>query len=337
MNEKLRHIEDPGQWRETLKRFPQADTYHCVAYHQANTRPGDRPVLLHYAHARGEVALPLVLQPIPKSTYWDARTVYGYGGPLAIGQPCPDRGFQQVLAAFMQEFRAVSIFARLHPFLPAQETLLAGLGEIRNKGEVVYLDLQAREAEIRGQFQARNRSQINHYRKLSRVVHRTDAEAPALFKEIYDETMARVGARREYFFPLEYYRQLLAARDFRADFLFAETRDTGEAIGAAILLRKHPYAHYHLSGTREAGLALSPSRLLIDHMWRLAKKEGQHLLNLGGGLGGRKDGLYQFKSHFSQLRKPFRVWQYIALPEVYGELTQGMDPHTDYFPLYRRP
>ena len=40
-------------------------------------------MLLHLRDRDGDVALPLLLRPLPDGSGWDAISAYGYGGPVA--------------------------------------------------------------------------------------------------------------------------------------------------------------------------------------------------------------------------------------------------------------
>jgi hypothetical protein len=68
---------------------------------------------------------------------------------------------------------------------------------------------------------------------------------------------------------------------------------------------------------------------------------GRHeCLHLGGGLGGRADGLFHFKCGFSRRRHRCFVWEWILQPAAYAEACSRAvgacpaDGHP-FFPLYR--
>ena len=65
------------------------------------------------------------------------------------------------------------------------------------------------------------------------------------------------------------------------------------------------------------------------------------VLHLGGGVRGRADGVFMFKTGFSKRRYPFRVWRWIIDQEAYRRVCTErlIDPkeRNDYFPRYRLP
>jgi hypothetical protein len=100
---------------------------------------------------------------------------------------------------------------------------------------------------------------------------------------------------------------------------------------------------FHLSGTAEDHLRLSPSKLMIDQVWRAARQSGARLFHLGGGVGAGRDSLFEFKSRFSNWRMPFHTWRVIADQDQYraladtGASSAGDGENADYFPHYRAP
>ena len=77
-----------AEWDRVVDRLGGRDTYTSRAYHEASALlelPGARPVLLHHRSRAGEVALPLLLRPLPGGGGWDATSAYGYGGPVSRG------------------------------------------------------------------------------------------------------------------------------------------------------------------------------------------------------------------------------------------------------------
>ncbi len=105
---------------------------------------------------------------------------------------------------------------------------------------------------------------------------------------------------------------------------------------------------YHLGGTRDEFLKLSPMALIFDTARLWAIEAGARVLHLGGGVGGAKeDSLFHYKAGFSDRRHDFATWRWVVAPEIYRELCerqtrrnelQGLEPTSaDYFPAYRCP
>ena len=101
-------------------------------------------------------------------------------------------------------------------------------------------------------------------------------------------------------------------------------------------MKKNRVIHYHLSGTLTKYMHLNPLRLILDEARVQGTIEAYDFLNLGGGLGGCEDSLFQYKSTFSKNFKKFKIWKYIVNQKVYHELiTVKNNGSATYFPAYR--
>jgi len=105
-----------------------------------------------------------------------------------------------------------------------------------------------------------------------------------------------------------------------------------------MMIKTNNIIQYHISGTKNEYLYLTPIRLLIDEMRIKGTEEKYTYFNLGGGLGSTEDSLFNFKSSFSKDFKNFKIWKYIVNEQVYKQLSeQYSKPDSDdiFFPLYR--
>src|SRR5438132_759156 len=133
---------DAAEWLAVLKRAQQHDFHHLPQYHAVAEKRGEGVAQL-YVYEAGEyvIALPLLLRRADE--WFDATSVYGYGGPVASHSSVPAevaREFQQALENELSCRRVVAVFARLHPLIN-QEPLLEGLGECPNNGDTISIDL----------------------------------------------------------------------------------------------------------------------------------------------------------------------------------------------------
>ncbi|MGB7251541.1 MAG: hypothetical protein WBC73_21575, partial [Phormidesmis sp.] len=100
-----------------------------------------------------------------------------------------------------------------------------------------------------------------------------------------------------------------------------------------------------LGGTRDQFVDLSPSSLETDCARYWAHKRGNNFLHLGGGIGGSKDALYNFKAGFSKLRHRFLTLRLIVNPQAYKKQVELQAKAlnvpseallaSDFFPAYR--
>jgi len=328
------------------------DFCHLPQYHRVAELDGDGLAHLFVWREAGHmIALPLLVRPIDPShpqSWQDATSVYGYGGPVASPLALPDsvvQHFQTALFQAFQELRIVTAFSRLHPLLP-QHSLLNGLGEFRIKGPTVSIDLTEPEEVQWAGYHKRCRNTIRKLLDAGFVcVHDTEMRYLSEFVEVYHETMGRVGAHRNYYFDLAYFRAL--ARELGpALHLFVVLHNGGVAAASLATLAGGIMQDF-LGGSRNAFLKMSPDRLSVDTERRCARQMGAHVLHLGGGVGSQEDSVFDYKARFSDRRHTFSTWQALFLPEVYRELCEAkvrldaaqnlQATNPDYFPAYRCP
>ena len=341
------------EWMGVLGRTAQHDFYHLPCYHRLAESRGEGNAHL-FVHDDGShlIALPLLLRPLPDGSgadWSDATSVYGYAGPVASHADMPGqvvRNFQQALTGALAERHVVTAFSRLHPLI-AQHAVLAGLGECHPGGQTVSIDLTLPADVARARFRASHRTRINKLRR-DGVTGMIDGEKRHLreFISIYHETMRRVGAQDSYFFDEEYFTGLVECLGSALQ-LFVTTDSAGNVLCGALFTICDGVVQYHLGGTRDSALTISPMALLFDTARLWASEQRARILHLGGGVGGGEDSLFRFKSGFSDSRHDFATWRWIIAPEVYRKLCDerlradqlhGLEPvSADFFPAYRCP
>jgi dTDP-4-amino-4,6-dideoxygalactose transaminase len=337
---------------ETLKRVAQHDFYHLPQYHRVEERRLKAAALLFsYCESDYLIALPLLLRSVGETVLgWnDATSVYGYGGPVASHKRIPEsviQNFQAALREALLERRVIAVFSRLHPLIPQQD-LLSGLGEYRTSGQTISVDLTQSLQKQREQYRSTIRGIIKKRHQQGSVVCLNDPEKRYLteFVSIYEETMRRVNAADTYFFGEDYFNDL--ARELRSILHLFVAMVGGKAAAAGIFTICDGVVQYHLGGTRNEFLKLSPMTLLFDTVRLWANKIGAHAFHLGGGVGAKEDSLFHYKAGFSNRRHDFATWRWVVAPETYRELCerqaqsnqlQGLEPASaEYFPTYRCP
>jgi Acetyltransferase (GNAT) domain len=347
------------EWTRAVQRATQHDFYFLPEYHALAERRGEGEARLFiYEQAGHMIALPLIIRTLPdhlgisrRATTWrDATSVYGYSGPLYSHEDMPPAvidGFQRALAAALQELRVVSVFSRLHPLLPVQTVLLDGLGDHQLEGVTVSIDLSASPLEQYAQYDGKIRSRVNRLAH-SDVTCVLDVEQRNLpeFITLYHETMHRVKAEQSYFFDGAYFTDLATLLGPVLKLFVAKMPD-GEVISGGLFTLCDGIVQYHLGGTRNTALKLSPMVLIFETVRQWANENGAHTFHLGGGVGARSDSLLQFKARFSRRRHNFATWRWIVAPEAYRELSlqkhhwnseRGlMAISASFFPAYRCP
>ncbi|HQP89030.1 MAG TPA: GNAT family N-acetyltransferase [Thermoanaerobaculia bacterium] len=331
------------------------DVYHLASYHRLAEDRGEgtaRLIVLEDCDSR--LLLPVLLRPVSLvpglegSALKDATSVYGYAGPLVQqGESWPESclRFREELDACFEGERVCCAFSRLHPLLP-QTSALEGLGEVREVGPTISIDLTLPEAEQWGAIRHGHRYDIRRLRREgAQVLHDGDLKYLDEFVSIYGETMRRVGADAYYRFDRSYFTRLFALKGAETH-LFVCIRE-GEVLCGAVFTLAGGTLQYHLSGARGEASRGAPTKLLLDEVRRWAVRREATDFHLGGGLGSRTDSLMEFKSGFSRRRHSFSVWRWIRKEREYEGLVRQRESHlaglglalprAGYFPAYRAP
>ncbi|MCA9265386.1 MAG: GNAT family N-acetyltransferase, partial [Planctomycetales bacterium] len=280
--------------------------------------------------------------------YWDGVSPYGYAGPVVGGPRGSNasrkiflsRAFPELLQE-MRERQIIASFLRLHPLLPIPRIPMLSF---QDHGPTVYVDLQLSAEELERQTRPRFRTYIRKAREAGMVTVRDRSwKQRESFTRLYYQTMRRVGARPEYFFPSSYFEHM--AGELRDVFSLFTVLADGEVVAAAVFSEYEGIVQYHLGAGLGEGAYEHASKLLISDVCRWAKERGNRLLHLGGGLGSAEDSLFQFKAGFSRNRASFATSRLIAHPAAYADCVERWSASvaadvcqgTGFFPAYRSP
>ena len=335
-----------GRWQAYLDRFPH-DFYHLPAYVDlCGEQDGATPAAF-YAEDHGSTFLaPVLIRSLPPildapDDWCDCVSPYGYSTPLIA--PLQTQ-LPQFLGAFCEAARQrgiVTAFFRLHPLLPLTHDILCGFGRLTNHGQTVYVDVSKSREEIWRQTREDHRSDI---RKLGRLGFRAVMDDWSLFDafiDLYHTTMRRVGARHDYFFSREYFHRFKSMLGDHLHLCCVLSPEGHLACGGTYL-DCNGIVQGHLAGTATDFLAVAPSKLMQDYVRSWTKASGHYVFHLGGGVGGARDSLFEFKAGFSKERAEFFTyrmvldeWKNDTLLDLAHRQNGRHDIHTDYFPPYR--
>jgi lipid II:glycine glycyltransferase (peptidoglycan interpeptide bridge formation enzyme) len=337
---KLKVVEvHNDEWSNIVAKCINYDFYHTQSYHKLEQN--NRPVLLSLNVEGNTIALPIIVRSIPNTEWFDCTSAYGYCGPISSldikNIPLEQIDlFRRELISFFKQSNIVSTFSRLHPLIESQH-FFTDFGVIRNLNKTVAIDLHLAPDEQRKQYRKSNKSELNQLRRkgFEVVEARTEDEIDN-FIEIYTETMERVNAVAMYFFDRDYFFRFLKSTDFNSKLLVAKFE--GKITAGAIFTITNGMIQYHLAGTTEEFIKVTPMKLILDEARLLGNELNLDYLHLGGGVGGSdEDPLFRFKSGFSNLYCQYRVWQLIIDRQKYDELVvqNNATEKGDFFPLYR--
>lgn len=316
------------------------DFYHTWYYHSLET--SGEPILFVFQQGNTIIALPLLRRAIPKSQLSDCTSVYGYAGPISNADfnDLDDSimsDFKDAFLSFLQESKNVSVFTRLHPLIN-HEILLNKFGGIFDNGKTIAIDLQGSLDDQRKQYRRQYRSKIRQLREKGYYLKVGDSMPEVQeFVKIYNANMSRVKAESYYHFNEKYFLDMLSSTDFESELLLLYKED--EIAAGAFVVYSNNLMQFHLAATHDKYLSEGPMKLLVDEATLLGRERGMNYLHLGGGVGGREDSLFEFKSGFSEQHLSFKTWRYVADENAYGELVKthatASVASSNFFPLYR--
>lgn len=328
------------EWARLLSRLPH-DVYHLPEWAVVSATYERWQTRLAAVERDGEVlAMPFMLRDLPASLpgaedLHDITVPYGYPGPVCTSA---DAFIQASLfAELLEGFRslgAVTAFVRFHAHVGVNHEALADLGEIVVHGHQVWVDVPALPERTEASFRADHRRNIRLLREADFRIETDRDEHWQAFAEEYYATMRRLSSEPYYFFPEAYFD---AIRSELAEevHLVTAVAPSGEPAAMALVLHCGTMGQYHLSGTNEAYLKAAPSKLAVLGMVELCRDLGVHALNLGGGLGGRDDSLFEFKAGFSKCRKPTATGRFVLDQPAYERLSENSSAPDGFFPAYR--
>ena len=352
-------MDRPDEWDAVLARSGRHDCYHLWAYHDLARRQGEgQPYLLSLQDRGHFAALPFLRRAVSEvrgledCRLSDATSAYGYPGVVTTMRPAHDAAepfraaFQQSLRDALKKLDVVSLFVRQNPLIDSG-WMLSGMDCSDVRGLTVAIDLTRPEEEQLAGYRSNHRRDVRRALKDGAVV-RADPDFQRIdsFVRLYTQTMDAAGADAYYYFSKEYFLELKSLLGDRVTLLFCEHGEN--VISGAMFLKFNGVIQYHLGGTAtEFRKFRGGIKLIFDRMRSWGTQNGYRWLHLGGGLGGQRDSLFDFKAGFSHTYFPFQASKIIVDREAYQDLvtrrgqwiaTQDPpDPASEFFPEYRRP
>lgn len=342
---------DPAdsRWSEFLQHVPH-DIYHLPAYAILSARYEGGQAVAFYARAGDDALLvPLLLRRVPQlhndgEPWWDAASPYGFSSPL-FSHPTHNNACRQLWESFILAARNrgwVSLFLRMHPLLTQPMQTLAQFGDLVQHGQTVNIDLRPPLDEILSATCSNHRRDL---RNLNNSGFHAVLDAWEHYREfirLYRETMRRVEAAPFYLFEGSYFEDIRTLLGTNLH-LCSVLSPTGELVAAGLFTETDGILEYHLGGSCPKHIRLAPSKMIFDFMRRWGHAQGLSSLHLGGGLGGRHDSLFAFKSGFSSNHRPFHTFRRILDHTTYDNLCAEwqkqhgpVEASDQFFPIYRK-
>lgn len=344
-------------WSQTLKQL-RHDIYHLPEYFsleaiRIKSTPeailiSDKEKLFFVPYLVRQCSDILESESIPQNIF-DIVSPNGYAGILLNEAAAKTPEFVDFainkLTQALSNKQVCAAFLRLHPILNRNFNQIQS-DICKVSGETISVDLKLSEAEIWQQTRSEHRNKINKCKRNGLTARMVSFKQYIdEFNLIYEETMARVGASNFYYFGYEYFLRL---SETLGEYLHLCLIELNEKITCAGLFTECcGIVQYHLGGTRTDFLKQAPSKLMFDYVRFWAKKRGNEVFHLGGGVGGEKDSLYHFKAGFSKQKHTLLTLRLIIDKNKYLHLVDLRAKYlnievekilqTDFFPAYRSP
>lgn len=336
-------IEQSELWDKIVRSFKEYDVYWLSNYVKAFKIHGDgEPLLFFYDDGivRGiNVVMMRDIEKdshfkgiIPKKTFYDVASPYGYGGWLIEGEETESLFIHYY--DWLMEKGFVSEFVRFHP-LVKNHIYSESFYEVIQLGEVVHMDLTSEET-IWSNITSKNRNMIRKAIKNGvKVYNGRFPEIYEKFRIVYNSTMDKDFADKYYYFEPDFYNSILDDLSQNAQIFWAEK--DGIIIAASIILTANGKMNYHLSGSVKEYSSYAPTNLILykTALWGCANN--YKTLYLGGGVGSGADSLFKFKRAFYRGElNSFYIGKKIIDQNKYDELLaiRGNVEGT-FFPKYR--
>lgn len=287
----------------------------------------------------GAYAFPYLRRPVPgHATSYDIVSPYGYGGVVAAD---PARSAEFVAAARTagQQRGLVAEFLRTNPFdvtdpdkdgLQVDEYRAHPTFTVAVSGQDGVGNYWTK-AEGRHRTAVRKAERSGVTLSVGDTWTLTDPLSP--FRQLYGETMDRVGSSPRLKLPDQYYERIVSG--LAQHLVLLEARIDSEPVAASLFMAWGDRVHYHLSGSTADGMKFGATNALLDSAVRTLVPDGG-MLHMGGGVSDG-DGLERFKRSLSNHATTVFLCRTVVDRERYHALVEarGADHKSDYFPAYR--
>ncbi len=314
------------KWNEYLDRFPKAmvDIYYTEGYVKLYENDKDSAQCIIYENGELCALMPFLRRQI--NEFYDFETPYGYGGPIFNfdSEELIDKALTEMRNCFINE-NYLCGFIRFHPLIRNAELCKNVIPTIDDRKTTV-IDVSGDENKIwNTQLSSKCRNMVRKARKNGLDFKAEyDFESIKRFRELYTETMNRLGADEFYYFGDEYYLNYMKNLDGKS-FLGTVSKD-GEIISAALFMFFDKWGHYHLAGSSSKYPSLGINNFMLWNASLEMNRNNVERFHLGGGTcGDEQDSLYRFKKSFSRDYEKFFIGKWIFRREEYDNICKSWE------------
>jgi len=341
-------ISEKAKWLELFARWDRSEVSAHPDYLRLFASGTESVICLFYGDESDFALFPLIFRPLStlawvgeRNDWCDLVSPYGYGGPFVQGSPDQDK-FWDAFEDWARSQKVVSLFVRLGLF---PDQLLPFRGEVEYKYDNVVVPLTSSLDTLWREFDHKVRKNVTRAKNENlRVITDPDGRYLNEFLDIYYGTMERRSASEGYYFPREFFSDLVT--NLSGGIRFFHVLDVDRIISTELVLVSAEHIYSFLGGTHSDAFAKRPNDLLKYAIIEWGIENQKKAFVLGGGYEP-DDGIFRYKRSFSPKGiLPFNVAKRIFDQNRYDQLiemhrcfesTAGHEwmPSPGYFPLYR--
>jgi len=346
------NLSNIERWDEIVHSFKEYDVYYLSGYVRGFQLHGDgEPILIYYINKDSDsffqamnvvmkrnINEDLNIDKIDNETYFDLCSPYGYGGFILEGE-ISEKNIEKLNNEYFTYCKTNNIiteFVRFHPIVKNHKNL-NHFYDVKYIGKTINISLYSKNV-IWENFTSNNRNMIRKAIKNNvKIYWGRNKRIFSEFVPMYHSTMNRDDAKDYYYFCEDFYKSILNDLKYNSLIFYALYDD--KIISAAIILFANKKIHYHLSATNRDYQSLAATNLLLYEVANWGIENGYESFHLGGGVGGKEDGLYRFKKNFNKNstaefyvgKKIYDFSKYDNLVKINGKTNEN----NSFFPIYR--
>lgn len=344
--------DDERAWLDHWTAWPARETYAHPAYVALYADEKTRAACAAWKSDEGCVLYPFLIRDVtaehfcPRSIVRasDLTSPQGYVGPFFWGGADAHRVADRFWAAFsrwaageavVSEFVRLALFPELLlPYPGGEQTVPNVVRALDLEPDVLWSDFAHK---VRKNVKKAQRADVEI--EFDRTGERLDD-----FLRVYEHTMGRRGARREYYFSRTFFQALHEA--VPDGFVYAHAVQERRVLSTELIIVSADNVYSFLGGTDADAFDVRPNDLLKYEVIRWAREEGKRRYVLGGGYRP-SDGVFRFKLGFAPGGQiPCRLGRRVFDERLYATLVEARaaferssgrawQPPTGYFPAYR--
>ena len=329
---------DENLWKKFLNLIPdkKKDIYYFLDYVKLYRNKVCEPKCFIYKSEDNIFFYPFIKRSILKTKYYDIITPYGYGGPITkIDKKDFCLEALKSFANYIKENNIICELIKFHPLLKNHKIYeKINFHKIYKVCNTVTINCQYDIDQMWSQiYKKSNKEKIKKIKKMKpKIIFNNDKKSINKFKEIYDSNLDNIGAKKKYYFDINYYNSIL--KNLNNNFFIANLQIDNEILASQLVIYDKFYGHTHLQGTNSKGKKLGVTNLLKHEVILKAKELKLKYLHFGGGrTNDQNDSLLKFKKSFSNIETEFFIGEKIYNNTLYQELTVATD--TNMFYSYR--